>query len=314
MESYIQDCIESIQQQTYYNLEILLIDDGSTDNSGKICDNFASKDKRIRVFHKKNGGLSDARNVGMDNCRGKYFCFVDSDDLLEKDYVQELYDLISSGEYQLAQVGTKIVSENNEKVLAERCISADIKLYNRDEFCEKLLLDKVQVAAWCNIYLHEAFKDVRFTKGRINEDFLMWSDGINVIDKIIISNKCLYRYRMRRGSITHSSRSLLYKACLENSKTWLEKISNNDIKVEKKGRLKKAAAYQYFYYLEMVAKLGDYKSSMAHEKHFLKVNKLNVSFLTNHYLTIKQKIYILSLVLNNSLLIYVFNKMSKNKD
>ena len=94
VEPYLHKCVDSILSQTYTHLEIFLVDDGSPDNCGKICDDFARKDKRIKVIHKKNGGLSDARNVAIDVAKGEYITFVDSDDFVTSDYVETLYHLV----------------------------------------------------------------------------------------------------------------------------------------------------------------------------------------------------------------------------
>ena len=94
VEKYVAECIESIIKQTYQNLEILLIDDGSTDNSGKICDKYAEKDKRIKIIHKENGGVSSARNLGLDLAQGEYIAFIDSDDFVSNKYIESLYSAI----------------------------------------------------------------------------------------------------------------------------------------------------------------------------------------------------------------------------
>ena len=94
VEKYLEKCINSIIIQTYKNIEIILVNDGSTDSSGKICDIYLKIDKRIKVVHKKNGGLSDARNVGIENAKGKYIAFIDSDDFLDSDFIEILYNLI----------------------------------------------------------------------------------------------------------------------------------------------------------------------------------------------------------------------------
>ena len=104
VEEYLPKCIESILNQTYRNLEILLVDDGSPDNCGRICDEYAAKDSRIRIIHKKNGGLSDARNAALDVMTGEYVTFIDSDDYVSDDYVEYLYKIIKES-------GVKIVGE-----------------------------------------------------------------------------------------------------------------------------------------------------------------------------------------------------------
>lgn len=302
---FLRACVRSIQKQTYYNLEILLIDDGSTDNSGKICDELAISDSRIKVIHQKNGGLSDARNTGLDNQHGKYFCFVDSDDLIEDNYIEILYKLITSGNYQLAQIGTKVVSEDNKKLLFERKIESKFKILDRTEFASGILLNKIHVAAWCNMYLSKTFKNVRFTKGKINEDFLMWADGIEVLDKVIISDECLYRYRMRKNSITHSSKFKLYKACLDNSKVWLLKVRRNFPKIIQE------AEYRYLYYLRVVVGLKGYKYYQQEEANFFEKQFKDIRFLKNDFLNNGQKIYIFTLYSKKGTLIQILDKISK---
>ena len=97
VEDYLEDCVHSLELQTYKNIEIILVDDGSPDRSGKICDKLALKDARIKVIHKKNGGLSDARNEGLEHSNGEYIAFVDSDDIVEPNFIKVLYSLITQG-------------------------------------------------------------------------------------------------------------------------------------------------------------------------------------------------------------------------
>ena len=121
VEKYIDRCIKSVINQTYKNLEIILVDDGSPDNCPKICDEYAEKDKRIKVIHKKNGGLSDARNVGIEAAKGKYISFIDSDDWIEKDFIECLY---------------KSIKKN---------IFASVKEKNSDDLCYNILEIEIRV-------------------------------------------------------------------------------------------------------------------------------------------------------------------------
>ena len=102
VEKYLAECIESVLKQTYQNIEILLIDDGSPDNSGKICDEYEEKDSRVRVIHKENGGVSSARNVGLEQANGEYITFIDSDDFVSESYIEELYIALENGNSDLA--------------------------------------------------------------------------------------------------------------------------------------------------------------------------------------------------------------------
>lgn len=309
VEDWLVDCVNSIQVQTYNNIEIILVDDGSTDASGEICDRLANEDDRIFVVHKENGGLSDARNKGIDLHHGEYICFVDSDDLIEKKYVETLYRLITSGNYQVAQIGTKVVSQDNKKVLYTIAQQKDgnvIKL-NQSELCKELLLVDVHIAAWCNMYKSFLFDRVRFTKGKLNEDFLMWSDLIDLIDTIVISDECLYRYRMRSGSIVHSNKHKLYSDCLSNSKVWLQKVKNTY------PFAKHEADFNYLFYLEMFVKSSNFNEYSLKERNYLIDNYSMIQIMRNKYLNIKQKIYLCFLRLDMKRVItFLGERSSKN--
>ena len=116
VEKYISRCIESIMKQTYKNIEIILIDDGSTDNSGKICDEYSLKDDRINVIHKKNGGLSDARNTGLDIAKGKYISLIDSDDFVSKFFIETLYNTCKNENCEIAICEYERVYEEKEEI------------------------------------------------------------------------------------------------------------------------------------------------------------------------------------------------------
>ena len=109
VEKYLIKCLDSVIRQTYQKLEIILVDDGSTDSSGKICDEYANKDGRIKVFHKKNGGLSDARNYGIERSTGEYLAFIDSDDYVDDDYIEFLMNLTESGKYKISLCSLHVV-------------------------------------------------------------------------------------------------------------------------------------------------------------------------------------------------------------
>lgn len=115
VENYLDKCVYSIIQQTYTNLEIILVDDGSPDNCGNICENYRKKDSRIKVIHKENGGLSDARNVGINSATGKYIAFIDSDDYIAINYIEELYKAIKKYNVQIALCSYILISESGEK-------------------------------------------------------------------------------------------------------------------------------------------------------------------------------------------------------
>ena len=168
VEQYLRRCIDSIINQTYKNLEIILVDDGSPDNCGQICDDYAKKDTRIKVIHKKNGGLSDARNVGLEVCTGDYISFVDSDDWIELNTYEIM--MKSMNEYNADMVVSNINYVYKDKV--ESKYSEDkIRCFNKEEAMKELIKDGlVQAVVWNKLYKRVVIDNLRFKVGKLNED------------------------------------------------------------------------------------------------------------------------------------------------
>ena len=163
-ERYLNRCVESIGRQDYSDLEIILVDDGSPDNSGKLCDDLANADKRIRVIHKANGGLSSARNAGIDNSNGKYICFVDSDDYIEKDHVSTLYNQLIKHNADLVKID---YAEVNTDDYSEKAVSVSEKVYDN---AEKAFLELRVDSACVFMYKRELIGNTRFPEGKTSED------------------------------------------------------------------------------------------------------------------------------------------------
>ena len=201
VEKYIRQCIDSILAQTFTDFELILVDDGSKDNSGKICDEYAEKDKRIRVIHKENGGLSDARNKGLDNASGNYFMFVDSDDYIAPNMAECLYKKISEAKVDIAACNYRYVFEDGKKDFSTEnkaeVINANEIFYNRK--------NERNYGFWtiaCNkLYKREKFKSLRFRFGKYHEDEF-WANDIYQMDiKAVTVSESLYYYRPRGNSI-----------------------------------------------------------------------------------------------------------------
>lgn len=201
VEPYLHRCVDSILAQTYINLEIFLVDDGSPDNCGKICDEYAKKDSRIKVIHKKNGGLSDARNVAIDMAKGEYITFIDSDDFVASDYVETLYHLIEK--YQ-CKVGVAWLRTFHEGCEADTKQPPYIeKVFDRMEGIENMFYQELfDTAAWCKIYHRSLFETgIRYPFGLIYEDlpttYLLFLQA----DKVAFCNHIIYNYLLRANSI-----------------------------------------------------------------------------------------------------------------
>lgn len=199
VELYLERCVQSVLKQTYCNLEIILVDDGSPDNCPEMCDVYAQQDSRIKVIHKENGGLSDARNVGIDIAKGKYITFIDSDDYVKETYVEYLYKLIkefgcrmSIALHQVIYESGKIFSWDTTKRLsmsAEKCM-------------ERILYhDILDISAWGKLYELSLFKSVRYPKGKLFEDAGTTYKLIVQCDNIACGFESQYYYMIRSNSI-----------------------------------------------------------------------------------------------------------------
>ena len=220
VEHYIQDCLESIIAQTYYNLEIILVDDGSTDKSGEVCDTYEKTDCRIKVFHKVNGGLSSARNFGLDNASGEYIAFVDSDDIISKYFIIKLYNLIKSEHAEIASCAIKSF-EDGSGIYKSFMKSIDGVLSNV-EYVSQILSHQLSNAVCNKLYSINAIGSFRFYEGIINEDFRFIIPLMEYVKKIAFTSAPLYYYRMRRGSITRK----LHPRCFDyvNNGIWAKEF------------------------------------------------------------------------------------------
>lgn len=204
VEDYLNDCIQSIITQTYPNLEIILVDDGSPDRCPEICDTWASKDSRIKVFHRENAGLSAARNFGISKANGQYLMFIDSDDYLMKKAVQQAVenikdsDMLAFGCYEFFEGKDKGTNINFAKTQV-----VDYHEYWREYFKSKL--DFIYIVAWNKLYKKEVFDSLRYTPDKINEDARIIESVINKCKKITLLDKVLYGYRRRDESITSTA-------------------------------------------------------------------------------------------------------------
>ena len=204
VEKYLERCVNSLINQTYEDIEILLIDDGSRDGSGQICDEYVKKDSRIKAFHKENGGLSDARNYGMERATGEYIAFIDSDDYIEPDMMEYLIgsicgaDMAMCGIYEDYASGVRYGYKGRE---------LSIEVDNVEAFC-MILEGSIVAASACNrIIKTEIARKQRFRVGRLYEDHFFNNDLMPTLNKVRINTRPLYHYVHREGSITTTFKS-----------------------------------------------------------------------------------------------------------
>ena len=201
VDKYLEKCIDSIIGQTYTDLEILLIDDGSPDRCGEICDRYAAVDHRIRVFHTENHGLSAARNLGLEHAEGDYIGFVDSDDWIEPDMFVRLLTAIEDNNADIAVCG-RVMEYPDKKAI----ISPQAGTMNREAAVKALALLKIRNPAWDKLWKRDCFESIRFPKGRVYEDIATTYRIFLQIDRVVCIPDALYHYRFREGSISHDDR------------------------------------------------------------------------------------------------------------
>ena len=207
VEKYLTRCIDSIIKQTYKNIEIILVDDGSPDNCGKICDEYAQKDNRIIVIHKENEGLSATRNAGIEIAKGKYIGFVDSDDYIKEDMYESLYNDMKKYDVDISickYIEVFIDDTNNNHKKSDVQNEENVKIYNNIDILKKLLYNEnITDHAWNKLYKTELFKNnnIRYPKGYMFEDIGTTYLLFEKAKKISLSSKMGYYYIRRESSI-----------------------------------------------------------------------------------------------------------------
>ena len=231
VEKYIEKCIESVINQTYKDFEVIIVNDGSKDNSQKIIDKYVKNDKRIKSYIKENGGLSDARNFGVTKTNGEYLVFLDSDDYLELDLLEKVNEVVETKKYDIVRFLLNLVSENKELIKKE-------SVYDIGEITfEQILKYEYVETAYSNIYNAKFFKEknYKYEKGRIHEDYGLTPLILAQAKSIYLLNMHGLNYLQREGSIVNGAEKnvkrvndkiYLYDKMLENI--------NEKVKEEKK--------------------------------------------------------------------------------
>lgn len=223
VEKYIEKCLKSLISQSYKNIEIILIDDGSKDNSGKICDTYKRKDSRIKVIHKENAGVSEARNLGIQKATGRYLCFVDADDFVMNDYIEYMHQLIVKESSDIA-VCTKMFSNFNEEQSSDEMI----EVLDGENAIIRILNYRMPIGVYSRIFKKDLIKDngIKFLKDiYMGEGFNFNVACFQKAKKVIISNYKVYYYR--RDNTTSATSDFSIKKC-ENS-LYAMKVMNNNL-------------------------------------------------------------------------------------
>lgn len=209
VEKYLNKCIDSILCQSYENIELILVDDGSPDACGNICDNYQKKDSRVIVIHKENGGLSSARNKGIEIAKGDFISFVDSDDYINPDMIRIMFEAIMRYEADIAFCNYIHVDENGNQVGI-----SELRIKEPEVLCSETLLENISrgwtfgAIAWNKLYKRDIFKSIRYPEGMISEDEFVAHRVLSEVKRAVILPDVLYFYTLRQGSITKSAYSM----------------------------------------------------------------------------------------------------------
>lgn len=206
VEDYLHYAIESLEKQTYKNFEIILVNDGSTDDSGKLCDEYSEKYSNLRVFHKENGGLSDARNFGVQKAKGEFITFLDPDDYLEAYSLELLAGIQEKHNCDIVSTrvkSTEVYNDYSNHSLTEEDFKSVISM-NGDVFLEEAFYDKVATVSACGKLYRRSILEIPFPKGRIYEDLYIISEHVEKANKIVHTSIQIYNYYKRQGSIVNS--------------------------------------------------------------------------------------------------------------
>ena len=307
VEAYLERCVESILKQTYTNLEILLVNDGSTDKSGELCDKLALRDHRIRVIHKENGGLSDARNRGIDEASSNLIGFIDSDDYIDEDMYETLYRQMVASKADLSMCGHyDVYHQIPEKQVAE------IKTWElMPEEAIKMVMEAkiLSVTAVNKLYKKALFEQLRFRIGKIAEDAFIMVDLIHQCSKIVATNEKKYYYVHRENSITTQKFSLKFLNVIEAYEQNDEIISENypdlyDVAIMRLN-------WAYFYVLDRLLVDNDFKDKVLEDRLISYLKKNKKSILMDSRFTRARKMSFLALCLSRKLYLKILLAQTK---
>ena len=208
VEEYLKQCLDSILEQTYSNWELILVNDGSTDSSGLVCQEYAEKDARIRYFEKENGGLSDARNYGIEQAQGEYLTFVDSDDFLDASHLSVLYNALVNNDADISIANYANYQTSTATFYLHTFGDYYEKIYTSEELIDDLsILERNDLSfstIWGSLYKKRVFSFLRFPKGVIGEDVALIYKIYTQVDKIVYVHKDTYIYRENDSGISKS--------------------------------------------------------------------------------------------------------------
>lgn len=295
IEKYLERCVESVRRQTYTNLEIILVDDGSKDGSSKLCEQLAAKDSRIKVFHKENGGTSTARNLGIAHARGEYIGFVDGDDYISENMYEILYGAIAEYGTEIAQVGRDEIDEQGN-MLPNICEPPKKTEYiEAQDFLKEMLMHRGDCSFCTKLVKRELFRIAAFPVGELNEDFKLMVQLLVHVKGIVSLPPQTYHVFYRIGSNTRKADKEAF------SRVFGDNVNNADMAEtlvkEKFPQLEEIAfrfgMFQRLDYLLHIPISKMHRENTQYAAICVHVRKNWLRMLGSKYLTVRDKVYLL---------------------
>lgn len=288
-EAYLERCVDSLLAQTYTNLEVVLVDDGSTDRSPAICDRYATQDVRVKVVHKPNGGLSSARNAGLDVATGEYIGFVDSDDYVSADMYRLLAERLDTSVCDIANAMYVRVDEE-DKTYPSRVPHDSNEEISSESFVRELMLHTGDVSVCTKLFRREMFSDIRFVEGKLNEDLLFMIEIFSRVKKVAFIGHIGYYYFVRSGS-TSSGYGKAVIDMVENSLQAKAAVDKHFPMLKKEAL--RFALYQHMAYLLLVPREEAHKDNAVYKNALAYLRRHALASVGNPYLKNKNKLTIL---------------------
>ena len=274
VEQYLEKSINSIINQSYKKIEIIIVNDGSTDGSLEICNSFKKKDNRIEIISKQNGGLSDARNVGIERAKGKYITFIDSDDYIDDNYVEAMISSIKENDSDICIASHRVLYPNTiiDKSTKQNYVA------NSKEILSKMLYDDgIDVSAWAKLYKTELLSSIKYPVGRLYEDSATTYKLIDSATKICVNSVPIYNYIVRANSIANVKFNEKKFDLIKSTEEMTDYIKSKYPELEK--GCKRRLVYAYLSTLTQLARSNE-KDKKAEKKliKFIRKNGLSVLF------------------------------------
>lgn len=293
-EKHIEQCVNSALNQTYKEIEIILVDDGSQDNSYAVCQDLAKRDSRVFVYHKENGGVASARNYGLMHAHGEYIGFMDNDDYIEPDMYETLYTELKKTDAFVAQIGVEDVDEEHIPLKCYLNQQKYVHIINAKQFRKSLMLQTGNMACWSKLFCCEVLKEYTFIDGRWNEDTLLlhriFSDS--KYNKLVSIDKIGYHYVHRKGSYSKNGFNQGYVDNLKNSLYFVDNETDPDLVI----CAKRLFFHQLIPYYLFATNAYKKDNSDEYRSYLSYVKDDKRSWETNPYLSRKEKVLLFGMM------------------